>query len=160
MAVKGNIQASRWLDLEREDTELVVVELKRCQEKSVLLHCFYHPNTSPDPILKLNSSLCDNCESACIIKLGDFNLPEIDWTGDQTAPMNNGSRADHNIFWPDRWKLSPTVYPWTYASGRQQTRSTALQRAWSHWKCLIFPSKGWFVSLWPLCCLIWDYTKV
>ena len=74
------------------------MELKRCHEKSVLLHCFYHPNTLPDPILKLNSSLCDNCESACIIKLGDFNIPEIDWTGDQTAPMNNGSRADHNIF--------------------------------------------------------------
>ena len=86
------------MDLEREDTELVVVQLKRCHEKSVLLHCFYHPNTSPDPILKLNSSLCDNCESACIIVLGDFNLPELDWSGDQTAPMNNGSRADHNIF--------------------------------------------------------------
>ena len=28
----------------------------------------------------------------------DFNLPELDWSGDQTAPMNNGSRADHNIF--------------------------------------------------------------
>ena len=97
VAVKGNIQASRWLDLEREDTELVVVELKRCHEKSVLLHCFYHPNTSPDPILKLNS-LCDNCESASIIVLRDFNLPELDWSGDQTAPMNNGSRADHNIF--------------------------------------------------------------
>lgn len=98
MAVKGNIQASRRLDLEREDVELVVVELKRCHEKSVLLYCFYHPNTSPDPILKLNSSLCDNSESTCIIVLGDFNLPELDWSGDQTAPINNGSRTDHNIF--------------------------------------------------------------
>ena len=98
VAVKGNIQASRRFDLEREDTDLVVVELKRCHEKSVLLYCFYHPNTSPDPILKLNSSLCDNCESACIVVLGDFNLPELDWSGDQTAPMNNGGRADHNIF--------------------------------------------------------------
>ena len=74
------------------------MELKRCNEKSVLLYCFYHPNTSPDPILKLNSSLCDNCEYACIIVLGDFNLPELDWSGDQTAPINNGSRADHSIF--------------------------------------------------------------
>ena len=70
VAVKGNTQASRRFDLEREDTELVVVELKRCHEKSVQLYCFYHPNTSPDPILKLNCSLCDNCESACIIVLG------------------------------------------------------------------------------------------
>ena len=51
VAVKGNIQASRRLDLEREDVELVVVELKRCHEESLLLYCFYHPNTSPDPIL-------------------------------------------------------------------------------------------------------------
>ena len=98
VAVKGNIQASRRFDLEREDTELVVVELKRCHEKSVLLYCFYHPNASPDPILKLNSSLCDNCESACIIVFGDFNLPELDWSDDQTAPINNGSRAEHNLF--------------------------------------------------------------
>ena len=98
MAIKGYIQASRRLDLEREDVEQVVVELKRCHEKSVLLYCFYHPNTSPDPIFKLNSSLCDNSESACIIVLGDFNLPELNWSGDQTAPINNGSRADHNIF--------------------------------------------------------------
>ena len=72
MAVKGNIQASRRLDLEREDVELVFVELKRYHEKSVLLYCFYQPNTLPDPILKLNSSLCDNSESACIIVLGDL----------------------------------------------------------------------------------------
>ena len=98
VAVKGNIQASRRLDLEREDVELVAVELKRCHEKSVLLYCFYHPNTSPDPIFKLNSSLCDNSESACIIVLGDFNLPELHWSVDQTAPIDNGSRADHNIF--------------------------------------------------------------
>jgi len=77
----------------------------------VLLYCFYHLNTSPDPIPKLNSSLCDNCESACIIVLGDFNLPELNWSGDQTAPINNGSRADHNIFcdlMSDNLSLSPT----------------------------------------------------
>jgi len=32
VAVKGNIQASRCLDLGREDLGLVVVELKRCHE--------------------------------------------------------------------------------------------------------------------------------
>jgi len=36
VADKGNIQASRHLNLERKDVELVVVELKRSHEKSVL----------------------------------------------------------------------------------------------------------------------------
>ena len=53
---------------------------------------------SPDPILKLNSSLCDHGESACIIMLGDSNQPKLDWSGNQTAPINNESPADHSIF--------------------------------------------------------------
>ena len=43
-------------------------------------------------------SLCENNESTCLVAIGDFNLPELDWFGDQSALTNTGSRADHNIF--------------------------------------------------------------
>ena len=43
-------------------------------------------------------SLCENNESTCLVAIGDFNLPELDWSGDQSAPTNTGSRTDHNIF--------------------------------------------------------------
>lgn len=33
-----------------------------------------------------------------MVAIGDFNLPEVDWSGDQSALTNTGSRADHDIF--------------------------------------------------------------
>lgn len=41
-------------------------------------------------------SLCENNEFACLVAIGD--VPELDWSGDQSALTNPGSRADHNIF--------------------------------------------------------------
>lgn len=29
---------------------------------------------------------------------GDFNLPDSDWSEDMSAPINNGCRADHDVF--------------------------------------------------------------
>ena len=98
VAVKNDIQVCRRNDLEMEGTELFVVELRNGHDKPVLLYCFYHPDTEPEPILALNSSLQENGESACLILVGDFNLPELDWSGDQTAPINTGYRRDHNVF--------------------------------------------------------------
>ena len=92
-AVKNTVHASRRIDLERVGIELVVV-----QSKPLLLYCFYHPDDSPEPLLELNMSLCENNESTCLVAIGDFNLPELDWSGDQSAPTNTSSRANHNIF--------------------------------------------------------------
>ena len=57
IAVKGNIQASRLVDLEKEGTEVVVMDLKKGKTKPVSVYCFYNPDSSSKPILELNSSL-------------------------------------------------------------------------------------------------------
>lgn len=100
IAVKGGIEVKRRPDLEKDGAELVVVDLKTGNVKTVTLYCFYHPDSSPEPLLELNSSLRKNTESACILLLGDFNLPELNWANDETTttPVNNSSRADHKIF--------------------------------------------------------------
>ena len=98
VAVKSDIKASRRSDLEREGVELVVLELNKDHGKTALLYCFYHPDSVPEPILELNSSLLEPGESSCVIVIGDFNLPELDWSEDSCAPTNTGSRADHNAF--------------------------------------------------------------
>ena len=57
IAVKGDIQNSRPPDLEKGGIELVVMDLKEGNTKAVTLYCFYHPDSSPEPLLELNSSL-------------------------------------------------------------------------------------------------------
>lgn len=47
VAIKRDIQSARRNDLERESTELVVVELRIGHNKPVLLYCFYHPDIAP-----------------------------------------------------------------------------------------------------------------
>lgn len=98
IAVKADIHALRRPDLERGGAELVVVEIRKGQGKPVLIYCFYHPDTVPESLIDLNYSLQTNCESSCIVLVGDFNLPELDWSEDQCTPVNIGSRADHNVF--------------------------------------------------------------
>ena len=88
MAVKRDLQSFRRYDSERECIELVVVELWNSHDKPALLHCFYHLNTAPEPLLELNSSLQENCESTCLITLSDFNLPKLDWSSDSSAHVN------------------------------------------------------------------------
>ena len=67
-------------------------------DKPVFLYCFYHTDIAPEPLTQLNSTLQENGESSCLILGGDFNLPELDWSEDMSAPINNGGRADHNVF--------------------------------------------------------------
>ena len=98
VAIKRDIQSARRNDLERESTEFVVVELRNGHDKPVLLYCSYHPDIAPEPLTQLNSSLQENRESSCLILGGDCNLPELDWSEGMSAPINNGGRADHNVF--------------------------------------------------------------
>ena len=83
VAVQNNIHAIRRFDLEMKNTEFVVVEPALNDRKYSLFYTFYHPPDScPDTIQHLNSSLQDTSESSCIILTGDFNLPAINWSID------------------------------------------------------------------------------
>ena len=57
VAVKENIHANRRHDLEKENTDLVVVELALKNCNSTLLYTIYRPpDSSPDAVQHLNSS--------------------------------------------------------------------------------------------------------
>ena len=91
IAVKDTIRAKRRSDLERNNAELVVVELFKANNQPIFLYTFYHPPSSTtDCIQQLNSSLDDIPEASRIILIGDFNLPAIDWSLDHPNPNNNG----------------------------------------------------------------------
>ena len=77
VAVKDDIRSTRHAELEPENTELIVIELIIPNSNSVYLSIFYRPpNSAPDDLLQLNSSLLSTRKSSCIL-LGDFNLPEL-----------------------------------------------------------------------------------
>ncbi|CAB4008436.1 Hypothetical predicted protein, partial [Paramuricea clavata] len=98
VAVKSNIHATRRMDLERENVELVVVEFATESNKTALLYTFYRPpNSCPDVIQYLNASLQSNPQSSCIILIGDFNLPAIDWSLDQPTPATNGGQLEESF---------------------------------------------------------------
>ena len=69
VAVRENIHTTHRKDLERNDVECVVVELRTECNKPTLLFTFYRPpNCSPDVLHQLNSSLQTTPESSCVIK--------------------------------------------------------------------------------------------
>ena len=71
---------------------MVVVEIFTCS-KSLLLYTFYHPPGSNNVDLNhLNSSLRSNSESSCVLVVGDFNIPALDWT-DSSSPVNIGGNV-------------------------------------------------------------------
>lgn len=81
--IKTDLQAFRRLDLEKENTELIEVEIKTLNCIHVILNTFYRPpGSSPEILHDLNSSLQSNAESSRIVLVGDVNLPSIDWSTD------------------------------------------------------------------------------
>ena len=95
VAVKNNIHATRRPDLEKENTEFAAVELALQNCKSTLLDTFYRPPDScPDAIQHLNSSLQDAPESSCVILIGDPNPPAANWSLDHPTPTVNGSQLE------------------------------------------------------------------
>ena len=98
VAIKSNIRAIRRMDLEREDVELVVVEFTTQCNKTTILYTFYRPpNSCPDVIQHLNTSLQSNPESSNVILIGDFNLPAIDWSLNQQTPATNGGQLEESF---------------------------------------------------------------
>ena len=92
IAVKSDLQSIRRNYLERNDTEMVLVEIVTCS-KSLLLYTFYRPLGSNNVDLNhLNSSLRSNSESSCVLVVSDFNIPAFDWT-DSSSPVNIGGNV-------------------------------------------------------------------
>ena len=98
VAVRDTIRSKRRTDLEGNNVELVVVELFKANNQSIILYTFYRPPSSTlDSIQQLNSSLDNIPESMCIILIGDFNLPAIDWSLDHPNPNNNGGLLENKF---------------------------------------------------------------
>ena len=99
VAVKANLHATRRPDLERNEIELVVVELNNTNSKPVILYTFYRPPVSgPEVFHHLSSSLQNTSESSCIVLAGDFNLPALDWTTfDEQIPTTAGCQPENSF---------------------------------------------------------------
>ncbi|CAB4004932.1 Hypothetical predicted protein [Paramuricea clavata] len=99
VAVKANLHATRRPDLERNEIELVVVELNNTNSKPVILYTFYRPPVSgPEVFHHLSSSLQNTSESSCIVLVGDFNLPALDWTTfDEQIPTTAGGQLENSF---------------------------------------------------------------
>ncbi|CAB3993507.1 Hypothetical predicted protein [Paramuricea clavata] len=98
VAVRDTIRAKRRTDLEGNNVELVVVELFKANNQSIILYTFYRPPSSTlDSIQQLNSSLDNIPESMSIILIGNFNLPTIDWSLDHPNPNNNGGLLENKF---------------------------------------------------------------
>ena len=95
VAVKDPISVKRRFDLEDNSIELVVVELSQINNQSIILYTYYRPPGSPlDDIQQLSSSLANIPESSCVLLVGDFNLPAIDWSSDHPSPSNVGGHLE------------------------------------------------------------------
>ncbi|CAB3979946.1 Hypothetical predicted protein [Paramuricea clavata] len=98
IAVKSDIRSTHQQDLERDNVELAVVELIKDNNKSVILYTVYHPKPGPEDLHKLNLSLQGTPESVCVVVVGDFNLPSLTWSPDESAPTNVGGSQEDNEF--------------------------------------------------------------
>ena len=97
--MKTGIQVTRRHDLEPDNTELVVTELMKSNNKPIILYTFYRPpDSKPNVLQQLNDSIQNNPESSRIVLLGDFNLPSVKWSSDQKTPINIGGPAENEIF--------------------------------------------------------------
>ena len=99
VAVEANLHATRRPDLERNEIELVVVELNNTNSKPVILYTFYRrPVSGPEVFHHLNSSLQNTGEPSCIVLAGDFNLPALDWTTfDEQIPATTGGQPENSF---------------------------------------------------------------
>ena len=61
---------------ETDEIELVMVQLRKTNNKPVILYSYYlPPGIGFYGLQLLNDSLLSNPESSCIVVVGDFNVP-------------------------------------------------------------------------------------
>jgi hypothetical protein len=96
VAVNAEIPITRRLDLQPANTELLVTDLNKSNSYSVIFYTFYHPpNSTSDVLQQLNGYFQNNLESSCILLVGDFNLPIIQWSSERKVPINTGSPMEN-----------------------------------------------------------------
>ena len=80
IAVKSDIHATRWSDLET-NCELVAVEVMPTRGSKFLVGSYYHPPAAKaDYLMELKNFLnAAECESTPLYLCGDINLPDINW---------------------------------------------------------------------------------
>jgi hypothetical protein len=89
VAVRNELRSSRKLLLEGEQSELLMIELYPVNWMKFILGVFYRPpNSDVDTLIELRNSL-DRLEESCqLVLVGDFNLPDIDWSMDFPSPTS------------------------------------------------------------------------
>ena len=98
IAVKEGLQVTRRIDLERDGVELLVVQLNKTNIKPVILYVYYRPpSSSSDGLSLLNNSLLSNPESSYIVLVGDFNIPSISWSDNDSTPISSGGCANSEV---------------------------------------------------------------
>ena len=91
IAVKNEIRSSRRTSYEGAQSELITIELYPANCSKFILGVFYRPPNSDEDILtELRASLDRLDESCQLVLVGDFNLPNIDWSLDFPSPNSEG----------------------------------------------------------------------
>ena len=91
IAVKNEIRSSRRTSFEGAQSELITIELYPANCSKFILGVFYRPPNSDEDILtELRASLDRLDESCQLVLVGDFNLPNIDWSLDFPSPNSEG----------------------------------------------------------------------
>ena len=64
----------------------------------MILYVYYRPpSSSSDGLSLLNNSLLSNPESSCIVLVGDFNIPSISWSDNDSTPISSGGCANSEV---------------------------------------------------------------
>jgi endonuclease/exonuclease/phosphatase family metal-dependent hydrolase len=93
VAIKNELRSSR--RLEGQQSEHLMIELYPANCSKFLLGVFYRPPNSEEGLLiELRDSLERLDESCQFVLVGDFNLPNIDWSLDFPFPTSEGSHKE------------------------------------------------------------------
>ena len=74
------------------------MQIKNLNNKPVVLYTFYRPpNSTHNSLNELNDSLQSNVEKDYVVVVGDFNLPELRWSEDQTTPNSSTGQTGESF---------------------------------------------------------------
>lgn len=92
----NNFVCRRRQDFERNDLELLLVEVRLSSRNKMLLGVFYRPpNSGVEPLEALADTLTivsSHYNNICIV--GDFNLPTLQWNPRSKLAVSSGSTID------------------------------------------------------------------
>lgn len=95
IAIKSNLQSIRRRNLEGPTAEHLMIELYPSNRTKFMLSVFYRPpNNDIASLLELQNSLNMLNDSCKLVLVGDFNLPNINWSREFPTPSANGGRKE------------------------------------------------------------------